>query len=434
MNERVSPRRSLFLKVMFLLLTSVRVVPAQEIVDGVAAIVGDNIILKSDLAQLLVRSTLELQLHPERDADQILELQDELLESLISRNLMLEIAEAETIVVQDREVDAAVDQYVNSLVAQYGSEDRLKQVAGTSVRELRRELWPDMRDQLITQRFQDELLKDIAVTRNEVLAFYEEYKDSLRALPTLYQLSHILFNVMPGQVSRQGAYDLIASLRNRLTSGEDFAQLAREFSQDPGSADQGGELGLVTRGTLVPLFEEVAFSLKPGETSPIIETEFGYHIIQTIGKIGQKINVRHILIIPVLSDADEDSVYSFARSIQDSIDTSGDFKSFAEKFSDDQTSKDRGGNLGWIDASVLPIPEIAEVLPSLPVGETSPPVRTGDGYHIILIHAIRPGGDPTLSSHWSELEALTLAKKKGDFFADWIGTVSSSVYIHNALE
>lgn len=407
---------------------------SQEVIDGIAAIVGDNIILRSEVAELVFRSALERRLDPQQDAEKIANIQEQVLQTLINQKIMLEIAEIETIEVQDREVNTALDHYFSTLVSQYGSEQRVAEIAGKTVSELRREFWPNMRDQLITQRFQETLLANISVTRDEVISFYEEYRDSLQAFPTLYHLSHILFKVLPGKASRDSALTIARRLRERVLSGEDFAVLATDFSNDPGSAPHGGELGLVDRGTFVPEFEQVAFSLNPGEVSEIVKTEFGYHIIQLVQKIGEKINVRHILITPQVTSADEDSVWAFALSIGDSLVSGAEFPQMAKRYSDDSLTKDQAGQLGWINPSNFPIPEIIQVLPSLIPNEVSPPVRAGDGYHLIIMNDVQPGGRPTLESHWSQIHSIALNKKNSDFFSAWLNKASSSIYVKILLD
>lgn len=419
---------------LLLSLLSLSLLCGQEPVDGIAVIVGDNIILRSEVVELLFRSALELRLDPDRDADRLTLIQDQILQSMINQKIMLEMAEAETVEVQDREVEAALDQYFSSLMAQYGSEERVEDLMGTTVSEMRREFWPDMRDQLVFQRFQEQLLADVAVTRNEVINFYSEYKDSLKAVPTLYKVSHILLTVSPGAVSRQAALDSIGAIRERILAGEDFASLARDYSQDPGSARHGGQLGLVDRGTLVPQFEQAAFALKPGETSSIVKTDFGYHLIQLIDKVGEKINVRHVLISPQVSDADEDSAYAMALAIRDSIMSGHRFPALAARYSAHHASREKGGLLGWVEPSTLPFPQLSKVLPSLTIGDVSLPGRGAHGYHLILIHDVKPGGFPTLSSHWSEIENTALAKKKSDYFSTWLERTSSSLYLKNFVE
>ncbi|MFQ6675090.1 MAG: peptidylprolyl isomerase [Fidelibacterota bacterium] len=406
----------------------------QEIIEGIAAVVGDRIVLKSDVAQLLQMRAMEMRLNPETDTERIVALQHDVINTLIQQKLILEVAEVESIMVQEREVDAALDQYVASLVTQAGSEQAVENAFGKSLRDLKREWWPDMQEQLIAQKFQQQLLQDLTVTRQEVVDFYHEYRDSLGVFPTLYRLSHILLKVTPGRASRLKAFRLADSLRVRLIQGDDFGRLAARYSDDPGSAAQGGELGLVDRGTLVPAFEEVAFNLQPGEISNVVKTSFGYHVIQMIERVGEKINVRHILVSPDISQADEDSVYAFALALTDSIRSPRDMARLASRYSDDENTRAQGGNLGWVDPSRLASPALRDTLTILPPGRPSAPVRADDGYHILFVHEIKPGGLPTLATHWPELESLALERKKVRHFRRWLDEATRTVFVRNYLQ
>lgn len=405
----------------------------QNLIDGIAAIVGEHVILKSDVAQLVQMTALERRLDTRFDMDKLEQIQGQVLQSLINQKLILEIAEVESIEVEDREVDRAVEQYINQSVAQAGSEEQIERMLGKKVSELRREWWPDMREQLIAERYQAQLFKDITVTGDEVIVFYNNYSDSLKTIPTMYNISHAFFKLRPGSQSRHQAYELASSLKKMADKGEDFAQMAEEFSEDPGSARHGGVLGFVSRGTLVPAFERVAYSLEPGEISAVVETEFGYHIIEPLEVMGDKINIRHILITPKVSHADEDSIYNFATTIRDSIVISEDFSRFAREYSNDASTRETGGRLGWIDPEVFPVEAIGKVLPSLELGVPSPPVTTQDGFHLLLVHEVREGGVPTLETHWTEIEALALARKKTKHFNTWLQEVSSSIFVENLL-
>ena len=197
---------------------------------------------------------------------------------------------------------------------------------------------------------------------------------------------------------------------------------------------RGGELGFVNRGTLVPAFEQVAYTLGPGEISALVETEFGYHIIEAMEILGDKINARHILITPKVSDADEDSVYAFALSVRDSVGSEdGLFAVMAKQHSDDASTSASGGRLGWVDPQRFPIEAIAKVLPAIDVGTSSPPINTGDGFHLVYVHEKRDGGLPTLESHWAEIEGLALAGKKTKRFNSWLKEASSTIYVENFL-
>ena len=405
----------------------------QNLIDGVAALVGEHVILKSDVAQLVQMTAIEQRLDPRLDMDKLEKLQKQVLQSLINQKLILEIAEVESIEVEDREVDQAVEQYLAQSISQAGSEEQLEKILGKRVGEIRRMWWPDMRDQLIAERYQGRLFGGITITRDEVFVFYNNYKDSLGSVPTLYNTDHIFFKLRPGRESRRLAYSFIDSLKKRVLLGDSFSQLAEMFSQDPGSARNGGEMGFVTRGTFVPAFEQAAYALEPGKVSDIIETEFGYHIIEVLEAMGDKVNVRHILIAPKVSPADEDSLYAFALNIRDSTTMEDDFSRLAKKYSDDISTKDLGGRLGWVNPNQFPIEEIGQVLPTLKVGFPSPPVTTKDGFHLLLLLEVKEGGTPTLATHWSEIEGLALARKKSSHFNGWLKEASASIYVENFL-
>lgn len=399
-------------------------------IDGIAAVVGDQIILKSEVAQLIQMAALDLQLDPILDEDKLLLLKDQMLDNLINQKIILEIAEVESIEVKESDIDRALDNQINSMIARLGSEERVEQAFGKTIKQIKREYWPEMQNQIVSEQFQGILMRDITVTRKEVIDFYEQYRDSLGHFPEMYNMSHILIPVTPGSKSKKEAYNLLSSLRNEIINENKlFEEVAREHSNDPGSAKHGGKLGLVGRGTFVPEFEATAFTLKESDISNIVSTEFGYHLIELIEKIGEKISVRHILITPKISDVDEDSVYQFVLVLRDSIMSGISFSALAKKHTKDETSKSAGGRLGWVNPKSLSVPEIPQILPSLEVGVVSPPIRASDGYHLILVHGIKEAGVPTLKTHWTEIENIALSKKQSDFFSNWIDNSKSSVFI-----
>ena len=423
-----------FLKEFLFFCCFLFVLTGQNLVDGIAAIVGQHVILKSDVAQLVQMTAMEQRLDPRTNVKELEELQSRVVESLINQKLILEIAEVESIEVEDREVDQAVEQYIAQSVAQAGSEERLEGMLGKRLSELRREWWPDMREQLIAERYQGQLFGDVVVTRDETVVFYNKFKDSLRTVPTSYNASHIYLPIKPGEESLGLAFSLADSLRGAIVLGSDFSRLAETFSEDPGSAKQGGVLGFVGRGTLVPVYERIAYSLKPGEISPVVKTEFGYHVIETVEILGDKINTRHILITPKASPKDEDRIYSKALAIKDSIETIKDFSLFAKKYSEDVSTKDSGGRLGWIDSERFPVEAIKLVLPELGVSICSTPITAEEGFHLLFISEVREGGKPSLKTHWAEIEGLAMAEKKNDRFQDWLIKASSTIYVENFLK
>ncbi len=418
-----------YLVYTFFLCFCVSMCYAQQTLEGVAAIVGQQIILKSEVAQIVQMTAINMGFDPQDNDPRLEKLSKDVLMSLVDQRVVLEIAEAESVIVNKQEVDAALDRHFASVLSRVGSEKRLEEAFGKTIRELKKELWPEIRDQLIVERFQSQMLSGIHISRKEVEGFFSTYEDSIGVLPELYDLQWLHLTITPGSETKSRTVEKLKKLRSRILSGEDFGSLASQHSHDPGSARNGGELGFTTRGTLVPEYEEVAIDLSGGEISGIVESPFGYHIIQTIGRMGEKINTRHILLTPKPSEADEDSVYALAKALADSIEDAADLSNFARRYSDDELTKESGGRLGYQTASSLPYPGLARILPSLPMNEVSDPIWVETAYVILMINDIRPGGAPTLKEHWTEIQSLSLEKKKSDFFSSWLSKKSSTVYI-----
>ncbi len=399
------------------------------VIEGIAAIVGDNIILKSDLSQILTMTAanerFDLNANPKR-AEQ---LQNRILQSLIDQKILLEMAELDSIVVEDKDVDNALSQQIDSFIAQAGSEEAAEEALGQSIKSFKKEYWFDMRDKMITEQYQYTLLSSIAVSRREVKQFFETYKDSLPMFPTLVNLHHILLPIRAGDESKKAAYTLLDSLRLEIQSEGDFAQIAGAYSEDPGSAGRGGDLGFVRRGTLVPEFESTAFSLEIGAVSDIVETDFGYHLIEVLEKQGERVRARHILISPDITTADETRAWNYASSIKDSIQNLDNFEEFASRYSIDETTKSVGGFLGWVDPSSYPVREIAQVIYELSQNECSPPIQSSFGYHLLWLGDIRPGGVPNLSLHWTDVEEMALNHKKMMWFNEWMEETKKNFYV-----
>jgi len=415
--------------ICFFLLFSSFGLNQENLIDGVAAIVGEHIILKSDVAQLIQMTAIQQKLDPRVDTEKLQELQKNIVLSLINQKIVLEIAKQESIIVEDREVDQSVDQYIAQSVSQAGSEENLEKMLGKKVGELKREWWGEMQEQLITEKYQSQFFINTKITKNEVVVFYNNYKDSLNPVPPSYYTSHIFFKLVPGKKSRSDAFKLADSIRSEVLSGGDFSYFAEKYSDDPGSRLNGGELGFVERGTFVPSFEQVAYNLNTMDISSIVETDFGFHIIQLLSKLGDKVNTRHILISPKVSFEDEKNIYNFALSIKDSIDSFKKFGFYAEKFSEDLSTNKIKGLLGWINEVDFTNKEILTVLPKLNLNICSLPINTNEGYHLLFINNFKLGGLPTLEKNWSQVEQMALNNKKVKMFNSLIEEKSSHFFI-----
>lgn len=399
--------------------------------DGLAAIVGDNIILKSDLSQLVSMAALQQQINPANDYKRFQKLQLEILQSLVDQKIILEMAELDSIEVKEKDVDNALNKQIENFITQAGSKESAETSIGQSLKSFRREFWPEMRDRLISEQYQYSLLSNIKTSKEDVFSFFNTYKDSLPMLPALINLYHLLIVVKPGKESKNIAFETIKNLRTQILNGESFEKLAQSFSQDPGSKSKGGSLGLVKRGSLVKEFETVAFTLEPGTISNPVETVFGYHLINVQEKQGDKAQVSHILISPTITEKDEQRAYHLSLELSDSIVSLDLFKKYAAKYSDDEKTKQVGGNVGWIDPLVYSVSGISSFIRknNLNLNECSRPVKTDFGYHLLWISAIKPGGKPNLSDHWIDIELMALNQKKMLWYRNWMKEARKQVYI-----
>ena len=403
----------------------------EKYIEGVAAIVGDNIILKSDLSQVVSMTALQQRIDPKNNPKRFQTLQYEVLQSLVDQKIILEMAELDSIEVKEKEVDKALNQQIETFVSQAGSEEKAETSLGQSLSSFRREFWYEMRDRLISEQFQYSLLSNIKTNREDVFSFFKTYKDSLPLFPSLVNLNHLLITIKPSKESKNTALKQIKDIRIQILGGESFESLAQTFSEDPGSKSKGGSLGLVSRGSLVKEFEKVAFTLEPGIVSDPVETVFGYHLINVQEKQGDKVKVNHILISPKIKEKDEQRTYDVALSLRDSIFSFEEFKKFADKYSDDEKTKKVGGNIGWINPLNYSISGISFFIQqnNLGLNECSMPVKTDYGYHLLWISAIKPGGKPNLSDHWVDIELMALNQKKMLWYRNWMEEAKKQVYI-----
>ena len=285
------------------LLTPFYTLQAQEtIIDGVAAIVGKNIIKYSDID----RSYAQVRLRSGNDKP--FENKCAILENLILNQLLIHKGEIDSVdskEISDNDVNQYVQSYLENDLMQYGSKEALREATGFSYDELKEEYERMIRNLMVSQRVQYQLTQDVKITPHEVTEFFNSIPvDSLPEIPERYELSEIELQPVVSEAERDRVRTQLAELRERVLKGEKFSMLATLYSQDPVSAKKGGELGFFTRGKMVSEFESAAFALKPGEVSPIIETQFGFHIIQLIERRGNSINARHILLIPKVSSED----------------------------------------------------------------------------------------------------------------------------------
>lgn len=411
-------KRSIFFLLLLVLLTH-----TQELIDGIVAIVGDNVILRSDLEQFARMNASQMKIDPIRDQDKYIEIVNKSLNVLIEENILLEEAKIETIEVKDRDVENMLNNQIQEMITQAGSRERAEEMLGSPISKIKRDYRPIIKKRLIVETLRSEKFKNITVSRREVNDFYNVFKDSLPEVPPSLDFSHILIDISSGEKEENEAKEKADSILNLLKSGEDFGRLARLYSNDPGSAAEDGNLGYINRGGFIKSFEKVAFSLHKGEISDIVKTDFGYHIIQQVDRKGEKINVRHILIIPKISDQNILDSEKLSNDIhQNIINGSITFDSAAVRYSDDKDSKTNKGRIERIPKNQIQNPVFLSVLDNLEVGQISSVFKTDLGFHILKLNNVY---DDT----WVIIEQWALEYKKSELYQKWIDDLKSQFYI-----
>jgi len=416
--------------IISVLLMAPHVASSQEVIDRIAVVVDDNIILKSEIDQYAISLALQLGVDPQQQLERMEKLRRQTMNELITQKVLLVKAKEDSIVVNDRQVDALLEEQIGRMVKQLGSEKRVEEYFGSSLKQIRREFRPEVEERLLVQRLKEKKDFEVQITRREVEEFYRTYRDSLPEVKRAVRISHILMSVQPNPDAAEQARKKAEELLARLRKGEDFATLARNYSQDPGSAKNGGDLGTLERGDLVREFEEVAFALEPGEISGVVRTQFGFHIIQLIEKTGEKIHPRHILVRLDKSESDDENTVQQLEDLRKQI-LSGEltFEEAAKEYSEDKETASKGGDLGWFEFDQFQLESFKQAVSNLELGEISEPVKTDFGYHLIRLDERREARKLDLEKDWEQIESWALNLKRQKVFQEWVEKLKEDVYI-----
>ncbi len=399
-------------------------------VDGVAALVEDKIVLKSDLNQMVNMVAIQQKIDPNRDLKKYSKLRQAVLSSMVDQKILLELAEEDTTIeVSEKEVDQALDLQIENIIRQAGGKEEAEKMLQQSIKSFRSEFWFEMKEKIISEKFQQKVLSKIKVSKNDVFSFFKTYKDSLPFFSTEVKMRHILITPEASNRANKETVSLLKEITKKIKKGDLFEELASSFSMDPGSKKKGGDLGWVKRGSLLKNFEETVFTIKTNTISEPIKTEVGYHILEVFERKGDKARVRHILITPQITKEDEKKALDFALSLRDSCKSIDLFRVFSKKYSKDPQTSQIGGDLGWINPQTYPIKEISQALSIIKPAECSPPINTSFGFHLLWLEKIKAGGKPNLKNHWAKIEAMALNNKKTVWYENWIKKERNKFYV-----
>jgi peptidyl-prolyl cis-trans isomerase SurA len=412
--------------------------PAKKNIDKVVAVLGNNIILLSDLNQQYAQY-----LNSGNPADE--KVKCYILQQMLAQKLLKQQAEIDSITVEEAQVDEEVDKRMRMQIQRAGGQERLEQFLNRSVLQYKDEIRPDLKEQLISNKMQAHITQDVSITPLEVKKYFDGYKkDSLPDIPTEFEVGEIVLHPKLTKAEKQKFYDKIDALRLRVKSGEDFAFLAKSYSEDPGSAPDGGDLGFFDRTRMVKEFTAWAFKLKAGELSPVFESEHGFHILQVIERRGEQVQARHILIRPQTTPQSLDRVKLQADSLYTNINTKKiTFSTAASLYSDNKESQYNGGMILYADnvtarTTFIPAdkldPKVFLVVDTMKVGEISKPVLfTGqdgkEGYKILFLKSKIPPHKGNLEQDYAKFKERAQQGKIDRILSEWFEKRRENTYI-----
>ena len=416
--------------------------PEASVIDEVIWVVGDEPIMKSDVEMTRLQTEAE-GIKWKRNPD------FSIPEQIAVQKLFLHQAELDSVEVSEAEVTAAVEQQINRWIEMAGgSQERLEEYRGQTVAQMRTQLRDDFRNNQLVQEMQRKLVQDIAVTPSDVRTYFNNLpEDSIPFIPTEVEVEIITRapKILPEEINR--VKNELRNYTDRVTKGEtSFATLARLYSEDPGTARQGGEMDYIGRGMLDPAFANVAFNLTdPKKISKIVETEFGYHIIQLIDKRGDKIKVRHILLKPNVSEAEIDRTILKLDSIGDEIRTGKfTFEEAATFISDDKDTKNNKGLMSFVDENTMSLTsrfqmkdlptEVARQIESMKVGDVSKSFKMINkrGKTVCAMVKLRnrvDGHRATITEDYQVMKNIVQAKEREKFIHNWVVNKIKHTYV-----
>ncbi|KPJ53650.1 hypothetical protein AMJ39_03865 [candidate division TA06 bacterium DG_24] len=425
-------RYILFLFLLFMVGTSWAV---RETVDRIVAVVGDDVILESELTREVYLYYIQFGVEIEDEA-QLEDLRSSVLERMIESRILLAEAKRDTIEPSETEVEEALNQAIKEISGRFPSEEAFEEEVlqqGLTVDDLRARYREDIRERLLVDGLVERRLRPgVFVSSREVEEFYQSHIDSIPLVPAKVTLSHIMIAVVPGEEMEKAAKERAEAILALVKEGQDFAMLARRFSEDPGSAPQGGDLGYFGRGEMVPEFETAAFDLQPGEVSGLVQTVFGYHILKCEEKEADRVRISHILVLLLPGPEDAARARVRADSVRTMALAEERFASLAGRYSDDAESRDRGGVLGEFVVDDLG-QFLRDAIEGLGPGEISDIVESDIGYHVVRVDAYEASRRPTYDEIKGSLKEFLFQTKLEEKSKGWIEELKEEIYVENRL-
>lgn len=405
------------------------------LIDKIVAKVDDYIILKSELEKAYLDFLSRGQVSQGNAKCQM-------METLVINKLMVAKAEIDSVEVAPDQVNQNLEQRISYIVSQIGSVQALEEYYGKTMDQFRQEMFDQVKEQLVVQKMQGEITANVKVTPAEVKRFFNKIPtDSLPFFSSEVAIAQIVKKPEINKAQKEKVKQQLNEIRDQILAGGSFSELAKKYSMDPGSGSKGGKLGFFKRGELAPEYEATALGLKPGEISPPVETQFGFHIIQLVERLGNTFNTNHILIIPSSSSTDMDDAREYLDSLRTVINLDSiSFEKAAKEYSDDQTTSGSGGFfLDATGASRVSVEELDPVIfftiDTMQINSITKPMdfRMEDGTDAVRILYYKDKISPhqaSLLDDYQKIRSATLANKRNEILSNWFKEAKGDVYIH----
>lgn len=422
--------------VLLFLLTLTANLQGQQALDRIIAKVDNYIVLQSELSIAYEQFKANMEGTPTAD------IECKVFETLIINKLMLAKAEIDSVTVDRTAVEEQLERRMQYFVAQVGGADKLEAYYGKSLEDLKSDLRKQVKEQMITQKMQDNITNKIKITPGDVKKFYNGMpKDSLPYFSTEVEIGQLVKKGFVSKAQKNIVIRKLTDIRERILNGEDFAELAKIYSEDLGSAKLGGEIGFMKKGDLVPPYESAALKLKPGELSGIVESDFGFHLIQFIARKGNEYSTRHILIKASSSKKDISSSVQYLDSIRTEImNGSMYFQKAAKELSDDKATAPNGGMFqdatsGDTKMALENIaPAMFFIIDTMKIGSITKPLifQMEDGTEAVRIVYYKSKTAPhkaNLLDDYQKILTATQEEKKNNAINQWFDKTKGEVYI-----
>ncbi len=407
-----------------------------QVIDEVVAVVGKNVILYSDIETQYIQYRMQGGIQGTAE-----EVRCSVLENMLYQKLLLDQAELDSVDVTEKQVDSELERRLRYFIAQIGSQEKLEEYYKKSMDAIKEEMREVIREQMMTEQVQQELTKNVTITPSEIKKWFKSLpKDSIPMVNPEVVIGQIVRQPEITMAQKLEIKEKLRAMRQRVLDGENFATLAVLYSEDPGSAKKGGELGLYGRGELYPEFEAVAFKLKDGELSEIVETQAGFHIMQLIERRGEYVNVRHILLRPKISPMELMRSNKFLDSVAQLVRAdSMSFEDAVRAFSDDP-GKINGGMMmnpmtgtNQFEYDQLD-PKVFFVIDKMKVGDISQAVAfdTEEGteaYRLLYLKERTLAHRANIEDDYNKIQDWALEYKKSVQINAWVKEKAEKTYV-----